>query len=279
MYGKIIKKILKWVSMMKKKKILGFAAFSFGSLFLLSGCGMKELTDAESRVIASYAADVLLSYDASYEKQFVIEASDVTDPPAEAEDLEQKKTEKPAKKNNENTATQPSQEPTQQLSTQIPQQPDVADQPDNTPQEAAMTPAKVAEVFGLKNIEITYKGYEVMQKYPAADDAQLTFQMQASEDHKLVIFSFDLTNVGSESANCNLIGQNLKFRMSVNDVYINAQKTLLQDDLSQLNIVLQPQETRRGVIVCQVPSDFEPQTENLSLLVRTGGEDISIPLH
>lgn len=271
--------------MMKKKKILGFAAFSFGSLFLMSGCGMKELTDAESRVIASYAADVLLSYDASYEKQFVMEASDVTDPPEEVDDSKQQKTEKPANKKNDNATAQSSQEPTQQLSTQIPaqanisEQPSVAKQPDNATQEAAMTPEKVAEVFGLKNIEITYKGYEVVQKYPDVDDAQLTFQMQASENHKLVIYSFDLTNVGSESANCNLLGQNLKFRMSVNDKYINAQKTLLQDDLSQLNIVLQPQETRRGVIVCQVPSDYEPQTENLSLLVRTGGEDISIPLH
>lgn len=268
---------------MKKKKTLVLAALSFSGILFLSGCGMTELTDAESRVIASYAADVLLSYDASYAKQFVMEATNETEPPKEKTDSKKNKTKEPAKENNKNETAKSTQTPAPPAATQPVGQQDVAQQPD-APTEGesssqAMTPAKVAEVFGLKNIEISYKGYEVMQKYPAADGGQLTFQMQASENHKLLIYSFDLTNVGTESANCNMIGQNLKFRMSVDDIYINAQKTLLQDDLSQLNVVLQPQETKRGVIVCQVPADYEPQTNNLSLVVRTGGEDISIPLH
>lgn len=263
-------KRLETVSMQKKKK-LAIAGIVLLGASMLSGCGIVDMTEAESRLIAGYAADVLIRYDKSYVERF---AEDDDSMKVEPDSIQAEATPTPA------PTEQPTEVPTV-APTEI-----VADDNMMAPEHdkaqvvvQEMSPAKVGEIFGLNGIEITYAGCQNLQSYPVTEADQLAFQVEATNGNKLLVYSFDLTNVLSNPQNCNLIGQNLKFRIRINGTdMLNAQKTLLLDDLSQLNLVLNPREAKRGVIVCQVAGDYNPEITSVELIVRTGGQDYTIPL-
>lgn len=262
----------------KNRKIAGL--FGMGALlvFSVSGCQIKEMTDSEVKVIANYAADVLISYDASYYDRFAEEeyikkddtkeenvAESTTQPAVQTEQVQENVA--------ENTVVpEVTQEAAESIEAVVPQEANVADN--------AVSPREVGELFGLKDVEIAYIGYEVLQEYPVAtQDQQLAFQMKATENHKLMVFSFNILNVAGEARNCNILGQNVKFRMRINDTEnLTVQKTLLLDDLAQMNVVLQPMETKKGVVICQVPTEYNPEISTISMVIRTGGEDHVIKL-
>ncbi len=267
----------------KNRNFVKLTAVGFASVFMLSGCGITNMTDEQVKVIADYAADVLVRYDASYYDRFAEEkirseeedstivASNETQSPATNQPAtEVPKTEDP-KKSTEST-TQPD------AASQIPVETAAPEDPANVA-DSDVTPMDVGKIFGLEDVEISYRGYDVVDKYPDVGEDQLAFQMKATENHKLFVFKFEILNTSSEARNCNILGQNIKFRVRVNDTEnLSVQKTLLADDLSQVNTVLQSMENKTGVVVCQVPSDYNPEISTLSLVVRTGGEDKVIKL-
>lgn len=267
----------------KNRNFVKLTAVGFASVFMLSGCGITKMTDEQMKVIADYAADVLVRYDASYYDRFAEEkrrseeedntllASNETAPP---------ETKQPATEMPKSEAPQISAEPVVQpdAATPAPVNTAAPADPANVA-DSGVTPMEVGKIFGLDDVEISYRGYDVLDQYPDVGSDQLAFQMKATENHKLYVFKFEILNTSSEARNCNILGQNIKFRVRVNDTEnLSVQKTLLADDLSQINAVLQSMESKTGVVVCQVPSDYNPEVSALSLVVRTGGEDKVIKL-
>jgi len=275
-YNKLIIIIGEWVDEMKlnMKKLLPIVAFGLVSAFTLTGCGITEMTDSQERIIAEYAADVLIHYDASYYDMFAEEPKikDETQNVAEADEKEEEKTAAPKPQ-------APTSEPTST--------PEPTASPEELTGEAVtgnvvqqdVTPLDVGNIFGLDKMEISFKDLKIVDKYPDVADNQLAFQVTATSGHRLMVLTFDILNVADVASNCNIIGQNIKFRVCVNDTdYLSVQKTLLADDFAQMNVTLQPHENKTGVVVCQVPSDYNTDVTSLSLVVRTGGEDKIVKL-
>lgn len=261
----------------KSRSLVKVSGISIALMFMMSGCGIKDMSDSQMKVIANYAADVLIRYDASYYEKFAGENK-----------KNQSQEEDNIVADNETVVPEITTEPA--VVTETPQaeetvQADAQATPDNTVVQQGnvadndVSPMDIGELFGLKDVEISYTGCEMVQQYPDASDGELAFQVSASDNHKLLVFSFELVNTSSESRNCNILGQNVKFRMTVNDTdNISVMKTLLLDDLSQMNVVLQPMESKKGVVICQVPADYNADVNSLSMVIRTGGEDHTIKL-
>lgn len=257
---------------LKRNNFIKISALGLLSLLTISGCGITDMSEAQTKVIAEYAADVLIHYDASYYDMFAEEPKikDKTETADNTSDVESSQptvmpkiepTAEPEPVNLENVPSEPTGEA-------------IEDEKTNTQdeQQQKVVPLEVGKIFGLENVEISYKSSSIVDKYPESD--QPVFQMDASEGHKLLVITLNLLNLSDQTSNCNILGQNIKFRVCINDSdYLSVQKTLLTDDLSQLNITLQPEESRDAVVVCQVPNDYNPEISSLSLIVRTGGED------
>lgn len=262
---------------LNKKKLLKIAAFSLTSAFCLSGCGVVEMTESQEKVIAEYAANVLIHYDASYYEMFAEEPKikdETQEAVADANTAEPAETAVPETPTVEPEATpaatpEPTQNPEEMTGEAV---------TGNVVQQST-TPLDVGKLFGLDKIEISYKNLTIVDKYPEASDGQPAFQVNASDNHKLIVLSFDIVNTDDIASACDILDQNVKFRVCVNNSdYLSVQKTLLNEDLSQINTTLQPHENKTAVVVCEVPADYNPEITSLSLIVRTGGEDKTVVL-
>lgn len=264
---------------LNKKKVLTVAAFGVTCAFALSGCEVVDMTDSQEKIIAEYAADVLIHYDASYYDMFAEE-------PRIVDNMQE------SSESDDESAISETQTPQSSAVASV-QTPEVtaSPEPDNTQEEVtgepvtanvaqqSISPLDVGKMFGLDKVEISYKDLKIVDKYPDVSENEMAFQMSASENHKLMVLTFDVLNTADLAVNCNILGQNVKFRVCVNDKdYLSVQKTLLSDDLSQMNVTIQPHENKTAVVVCQVPSDYNPEISSLSLVVRIGGEDKTVKL-
>ena len=54
----------------KSRSLVKVSGISLALMFMMSGCGIKDMSDSQMKVIANYAADVLIRYDASYYEKF-----------------------------------------------------------------------------------------------------------------------------------------------------------------------------------------------------------------
>lgn len=254
---------------MKKKLLISLATvFMVG---LVSGCSAgTDLTDKERMLIAEYAADVMLRYDKNYNAKYTDETEEtimavVSDSPTPTPEpiMDIVATETPV--------ITKTPEVTQEV---IPDQ----NVPDTTPQiSTGMSPLELGKLFGLEGVELNYQGMEAVPSYPQTDE--LNFKVDATSGCKLVVLKFELSNVSEESKTCNIIGQNIKFRMCFNGKdYVSVQKTLLQNDLASTNVILKPGEKQSAVVLGQVQDGYESTITNISMTIRVAGENFDVNL-
>lgn len=254
---------------MKKKILMSLAAiFTVG---LVSGCSEgKDLTDKERTIIAEYAADVLLRYDKNYNAKYTDETEETITPVVSASP-----TASPEPVVDIVAAEAPiiTEVPvvTQEV---IPEQTITADTPQ---QSTGISPLEIGKLFGLDGVEMNYQGMEAVYSYPPTDD--LGFKLDATSGCKLVVLKFELSNVSEASKSCNIIGQNIKFRMRFNGTdYFSVQKTLLHNDLASMNVILKPGEKQSAVVISQVQDGYESTISSIGLTIRVAGENFDINL-
>lgn len=272
-----------------QKSIWKITCICVSALFLTGCANVTKLTEQEQEIIAEYAAGVLLRYDegynAQYEKDVMLEAK------AQAqENMEKNKNKKSAepaatKKEKEKPSKEPKESAAlQETATPEPAQPSVEAEvptpvPEATDNENRMTPYDMGKLFGIEGVEVNYAGFEALDRYPAVSDEQLAFTMDAAQGTKLVVLKFELVNRAETAKTCNIVGQNIKFQLRFNNAdFVGVQKTLLTDDFSSLNCILQPEEARQVVIISQVAAGYETTINSVDLIARIGGENTLIKL-
>ena len=145
----------------------------------LAGCG-RELSTEENRVIAEYAADLLLKYDKDYQSKYM---------------------------NTENepdtTATTESQtgEVSTEVTTEAASDPTAAENTTEVGSEEPMLPPSddgsvqdIAEIAGVDGISIQYNRCMFLDRYPSIDQDGAFIYLEADKGYKLVVVKFDITN-------------------------------------------------------------------------------------
>ncbi len=233
-------------SMRKRISLLIIAAATGAQL---SGCGLTSevsVPEEESGLIAEYAAGLLLKYDSKHEIK-----------------LEKIREEEEEAKEEDGT--------------------------DETPEEtanathkelAAATAAPVdsavplGEAMGLAGFNVTYQSYEVCDIYPEEAPGDMFFSMQASPGKDLMIVHFNLTNTSESEQLCEMVNNNTLFRLVINgSERINAQTTILLNDLKQYQDTIAGYGMVDVVLVFEIAQDAQNSFQTLQLLVEDAGAE------
>ena len=226
---------------MKRKWVICLLAAAVTSA--LSGCG-TELTEEESKIIADYAATTLLKYDMNYNARY---DSDSLIP------MESKQT----------GDTEPDSTITKPVRTADPKT--IADAATQTePAVLEYSALETGKLLGLDGIELSYIGMDTDYAY-----SKDNLILNAEKGYKLAILRFELSNVSGEAKVCNIIDQNIGFRLCFNKTdTIAAQTTILPEDLSAMDISLEPGEKKQAVLTCQIRDGYDESITSVDLLIH-----------
>lgn len=218
----------------------------------LSGCALTSevsVPEEESGLIAEYAAGLLLKYDSKHENGLERIEEDPEEETGEEETGEEE-TDGSEKETGE------AHEETVDATT-----------------EAAAVPAEpvmpLGEAMGLTGFDITYQSYEVCDIYPEEAPGDMFFSMQASQGKDLMIVHFNLTNTSENEQLCDMVNNNILFRLIINgSERINEQTTILLNDLKQYQDTVAGYGMTDVVLVFEIAEGAQDNFQMLQLLVR-----------
>lgn len=234
------------------KKLLSLLILST-CVFFLAGCNnVKDLTDEETKLIAEYAADLLLKYDLNYvdridEGDKAVQTMTTDETTTEQKDSPEVTTEEPEDKNvNDSTIAK---------------------------EQPVGSESDIAKIAGVKDVSIKLKDYQIVEQYPATDEEEF-IHIEASAGYQLLVIRFKVQNTAEDVVNISLMDKQLDYHIVCNGA--NAAKpmlTILMNDLGTLETAVQPGEEQEAVLIFQISDDMKEQLESVELYIHYNDMD------
>ena len=113
------------------------------------------------------------------------------------------------------------------------------------------------------------ESYEVCDIYPEEAPGDMFFSMQASPGKDLMIVHFNLTNTFENEQLCDMVNNNILFRLIINgNERINEQTTILLNDLKQYQDTVAGYGMEDVVLVFEIAEGAQDNFQTLQLLVK-----------
>lgn len=225
----------------------------------LTGCGV-ELSDEENRVIAEYAADLLLKYDRDYTSSLVEEEVPVTEQTTQAPS-----TDSTTEVTTEEPSTQPPQESS---STESPASEDTTGSSD------AAGEIDIGKIVGLEGISITYNQCMFLDRYPSVDQDGAFIYLEADPGYQLVVIKFDIANITAQDIAVDLLNTDINYKLVYNQTKAaSPMLTILMDDLGTYESVVPAGNEQSAVLVFQISKDLISQIQSLDIRVTYKNEE------
>lgn len=235
----------------------------------LTGCG-KELSTEENRIIAEYAANLLLKYDRDYQSRYLDE-EETTENNSEAS-TEKVSTEATT---TEADTTEPTTEEAED--TKVPDE--------ATSEETPLPPSDdgsvqdIAAIVGLEGISIVYNRCMFLERYPALDQDGAFIYLEADKGYKLVVVKFDIINETAEDKPVDLLNLTLDYRLVMNrSKAAKPMLTILMDDLGTFSATVPAESEQSAVLVFQMSDSMVDKIEQLDIRVTYQNEEHTIPI-
>ena len=239
---------------MKKANIYGMICISV--LLGITGCGapMQDISESERGLIAEYAAELLINN--SNLKTSKLDISDLEESNQAGEDGEQileeafyiEETEKQQEDEANSIAIG--------QSSVIPN----------------ITQISLEQTLRLEGCAIEYVGKEVVDTYP---EEQLSFAMKATDDYRLVVFRWNVTNYSNETRKIDMMPYNLRIKMKLNDdKTYRVLTTMLINDFASYTGDILVGEKAELVMIIEVPVEECNALEKIQMIFS--GNDINI---
>lgn len=132
------------------------------------------------------------------------------------------------------------------------------------------------EVMALNNLSIEYVGYETTDSYPQNTEGTY-FSMNAMEGNKLVVLKFSVTNSSGNDQAMDVIGNDMRFKISINGASQNILTTMLLNDLANYQGIITNGTSQEFVLVTEIPQMQE--IEDISLYIKNGDKTTTISLN
>ena len=235
---------MEWGEHMFKKVLwLGMLA-----VLCIGTCGCTQvidLTDDETKLIAEYAADLLLSHDRGYDDR-----------------LQEGETEL---EESTDTEEQTTTEITSEASTET-------EQPaDGTVDEPAVTEGSlddIAQIAGIEGVSIRYQDYEIVKQYPTSEDGENAVQLDAPDGYELLVLRFDVAATQEPQASVSLMEQDINYELVCNgSLAAKPMLTILTNDLTTLETNVSPGQGTQAVLVFQIAESEAGQLDSMELRV------------
>ncbi len=225
----------------------------------LCGCALTaqvDLTEEQSKLVAEYAAGLLRKYDQNTTslKSF---------------------TEETLKEEPEEEVVE--EEPSEQISEEEKEEPDVEELMDDSAETIEETVPEapvyeysdsIANAIGVGGFDIQYTDYEVCDSYPKSEEGSWSISMSARRGRKLVVLHFNITNVQSEDAECDILHAGKSYRLFLNDNRINEQVTVLLNSLSQYCDTIPAGVSEDAILIFEAPSEEAEDISTMDLLIK-----------
>ena len=245
---------------MKKSGVL--SGFMIGLGLLLTGCGnsfdyMPDLTEEESRLIAEYAAGILIRHD-KYGGRLASDAQIAAWDEREATRLA-----------NVEELKALLQEESEDSSGDEEDGHDDSASGDAESGQAEAPFEGIAAFCGQEGFEISYMGHTLCDSYPPEDSEELVFAMDAAPGNQLLVLQFMAENITAEDRELNMLDQNVRFQVSVNEGRMDGVlPNLLLDDLSSYKGIIPAGNSIPLVLIREIPESEAAGITTVSLSLR-----------
>lgn len=251
------------------KKKLTFAVLVSCLMLTLVGCSdaIPDMSDQEMSMVTNYAADLLLKYNPKYQSKFL----DDNELAAE-EELQrqiQEEADRIAREEAEKAAKKAEKEAQEAQEAQA-QTGGSADQVLNI---------DPASYLGYDSFSVSCNGISYVNTYPQSG-GDMFFAMNASPTCKLAVVSLYVTNQSSENASLDIFDKQAKFKISINKgTYHSIASSYLEDDFSMYTGEFAPNETRKLMLLVDLPEDECVDVSSIDMSIKYDGETIKTNIY
>lgn len=234
------------------------------SVFMVGCNEVSDLTDEETKVIAEYAADLLLKYDISFKDRI-----------SEGEDKLEKQAERMESQGVDATTEELTSE---ESMTEEDVTGDTDEGTDGTndseTNHISREETDIAKMIGQSNLSITYKDYLITKQYPVTDEDDEFIDIEASEGYDLLVLQFQVVNTSSDAFNVSLMGDDIDYKLVCNGgKAAKPMLTILMNDLSTLETTIDPNGEQEAVLVFQISDSMKEQLDTIELHVQYNDVD------
>lgn len=212
-------------------------------LTLFTGCGaaLPPMTEAQEEAIAEYAAALVMRHTRDYSSRLV-DLSLYEEKAPEPEEPEE-----PEQGGMDETADTPVV--------------------DNSSEETVYT--SIDSLLVPEGVSIIYTGSQILDSYPAGEEADPYFALDASTGKKLLVLMFAVQNTTGEEKSLDVFSVAPRCMVKINDTEkTHIVSTMLLDDLSTYVGSLQAGEEIPLVLLAEIDNTLET-IEKLELIVGT----------
>ncbi len=258
------------------------------SLFTVGCAKTIELTDEESKLVAEYAAELLLKYDRNNDSKYYNDEYSDKDPFATTEYVTTEVTTEINSETTTEAVTTDENDNSSQNTTEGKddlQQEGVIDSNVNTTETVSGVVADkdsdydLASFIRLDNVSIKYQYYMVLDEYPSYDKDGMYVTIEAPSGYKLLVLKFKIENKTNENQYLDLYSSDVEYKIIVdNSKSAKNMLTILMDDLYTYEGNIEGSMYTETVLLFQVSEDIAANIQDLKLKAIYDGEEVVISL-
>lgn len=134
------------------------------------------------------------------------------------------------------------------------------------------------QLLQIEPLTIAYTGYEICDSYPEQGGEDLYFSMEAGAGKKLLVLQVSVTNPGQEQVEFDTMHkQNIKYRVMLNGTDRHqVMLTMLDNDFSAMDIMIDPGETMQTVLLAEVSEETAQQITSVDLIIRSDSDEVTL---
>lgn len=134
------------------------------------------------------------------------------------------------------------------------------------------------QLLQIEPLTIAYTGYEICDSYPEQGGEDLYFSMEAGAGKKLLVLQVAVTNPGQEQVEFDTMHkQNIKYRVMLNGTDRHqVMLTMLDNDFSAMDIMIDPGETMQTVLLAEVSEETAQQITSVDLVIRSDSDEVTL---
>ena len=230
----------------------------------LTGCIIpttRELTEEQEKVITEYAAGLLKKYDNSFSEQLLTDEE--LEAAIKAEEEQKAKEEKKKKLAEEYLAKVEANEKKKQEEKSAKDKKSASDSGETGNGEAAGVNAgtepaaldrnALESYFQTEGLNISYKGYEVVDSYP--EDSSSFFGVEAAAGKKIVVVNLGVSNNTSDDVFLDMFSEQNRYMLDIGEEVIPADNTVLLNDFSMYRDTVMAGSGVDTVLLFEVPEN------------------------
>ncbi len=150
--------------------------------------------------------------------------------------------------------------------------------PEQTMENKENAQISATQLLQIEPLTIAYTGYEICDSYPEDGGEDLYFSMEAGAGKKLLVLQISVTNPGQEQVEFDTLHkQDIKYRVMLNGTDRHqVMLTMLDNDFSAMDSMIDPGETVQTVLVAEVSDETAQQITSVDLVLRSDSDEVTL---